>query len=120
MEVEEDTTASGPREIKAFHVLREVYGLDTKMLSRFWDRFQLLEMVLVRLPYGEERVCHFLLGEVCFYKATFLYGLRFLVHPFIMELLGHFNIAPRQLMPSSWRIVISCMEIWLAATEGEL
>ena len=54
MEVEEDTTASGPREIKAFHVLREVYGLDTKMLSRFWDRFQLLEMVLVHLPYEEE------------------------------------------------------------------
>ena len=94
--------------------------MDAEMLSRFWDRFQLPEMVLVRLPYGEERVCHFLLGEVCFYKATFLYELRFLVHPFIMELLGHFNIAPRQLMPSSWRIVISCMEIWLATTEGDL
>ena len=94
--------------------------MDTEMLSRFWDRFQLPEMVLVHLPYGEERACHFLLGEVYFYKATFLYELRFLVHPFIMELLGHFNIAPKQLMPSSWRIVISCIEIWLAATEGDL
>ena len=47
-------------------------------------------------------------------------GLRFLVHPFIMELLGHFNIAPGQLMPNSWRIVISCMEIWLATTEGDM
>ena len=32
-----------------------------------------------------------------------------------MELLNHFGIAPRQLMPNSWRIVVNCMEIWLAA-----
>ena len=37
-----------------------------------------------------------------------------------MELLSHFNIAPGQLMPNSWRIVISCMEIWLATTEGDM
>ena len=37
-----------------------------------------------------------------------------------MELLGHFNITPGQLMPNSRRIVISCMEIWLAATEGDM
>ena len=34
-----------------------------------------------------------------------------------MELLGFFGIAPRQLMPNSWRIVVNCMEIWLAANE---
>ena len=32
-----------------------------------------------------------------------------------MELLDHFGIAPRQLMPNSWKIVINYMEIWLAA-----
>ena len=34
-----------------------------------------------------------------------------------MELLDHFGIALGQLMPNSWRIVINCMEIWLAAIE---
>ena len=34
-----------------------------------------------------------------------------------MELLGFFDIAPRQLMPNSWRIVVNCMEIWLAANK---
>ena len=34
-----------------------------------------------------------------------------------MELLGFFGIAPKQLMPNSWRIVVNCMEIWLAANE---
>ena len=57
---------------------------------------------------------------MCFYEAAFLSGLRFLVHPFIMELLNHFEIAPGQLMPNSWRIVVSCMEIWLAATDRDM
>ena len=33
----------------------------------------------------------------------------------MMELLDHFGIALGQLMPNSWRIVVNCMEIWLAA-----
>ena len=47
-------------------------------------------------------------------------GHRLPIHPFIMELLGHFDIAPEQLMPNLWRIVVSCMEIWLATTEGDM
>ena len=120
MEVEEDTTAFGPRETRAFHALGEVCGLDAETLSRFRDRFQFSERVRVLLPHGEERACHFSPEKVCFYEAAFLCGPRFPAHPFIMELLGHFNIAPRQLMPNSWRIVISCMEIWLAANEGDM
>ena len=60
---------------------------------------------------------HFSPGEVCFYEAAFHCRLRFPVHPFIIELLGHFNIVFGQLIPNLWRIVISYMEIWLAATE---
>ena len=90
-------------------------GLDTDTVSRFKDRFQFLEWVCVCWPNEEDWACHFFLGEICFYEAAFTYGLRLPVHPFIMELLGHFGIAPRQLMPNSWRIVVNCMEIWLAA-----
>ena len=34
-----------------------------------------------------------------------------------MELLGFFGIAPGHLMPNLWRIVVNCMEIWLATNE---
>ena len=37
-----------------------------------------------------------------------------------MELLGRFDIASRQLMPNLWRIVVSYIEIWLAATKGDM
>ena len=118
--VEEDTTASTLRVVRAFSILEEECGLDTKTLSKFRDRFQFPKKVRISLPRQEERAYHFLLKEVCFYEAAFQSGLRFPIHPFIMELLNHFNITPRQLMPNSWRILVSCMEIWLASTEGDM
>ena len=53
-------------------------------------------------------------------QIAFLSGLRLPVLPFIMELLGHFGIAPGQLIPNSWRIVVSYMEIWLATIDGDM
>ena len=82
--------------------------------------FQFLEETKVRLPRKGEKFCAFAHREVCFYEAAFLCGLRFLTHPFIMELLHYLNIAPRQLMPNSWRIVISCMVIWTIISNGDM
>ena len=118
--VEGDTVISTPREVRSFYALDEVCGLDGDTLSRFKDRFQFPDRVRVCLPSEEDQACHFFLGEVCFYEVAFLCGLRFPVHPFIMELLGHFGIAPGQLMPNSWRIVVSCMGIWLVATDRDM
>ena len=95
-------------------------ALDPDTLFRFRDRFQFPEEVRICLPRKGEKACHFLLGEVCFYEAAFRCGLRFPVHPFIMELLNDFNVTPGKLMPNSWRVVISCMEIWMVVTEGDM
>ena len=47
-------------------------------------------------------------------------GLRFLVHSFITELVHYLNITPRQLMPNSWTIVISCMVIWTIIADRDM
>ena len=112
--VEEDTAVSTPREVRAFYALEEACRLDAETMARFKDRFQFQARVCVRQPSDEDRVCHFFPREICFYEAAFSCGLRFPVHPFIMELLDHFGIAPGQLMLNSWRIVVNCMEVWLA------
>ena len=116
--VEGDTVVFAPREVRTFHAPEEVCGLDADTTGRFKDRFQFLERVRVRLPNEEDSACHFFPGEVCFYESSFVCGLRFLVHPFLMELLDCFDIALVQLMPNSWKIVVSCMGIWLVATDG--
>ena len=120
VEVRVDTTDSASREVRAFYAIDDVCGLDADTLSRFNDRFQFSDRVRVRLPSEEEWACHFFLGEVCFYEAVFLCGLRFPVHPFVMELLGHFGITYGQLIPNSWRIVVSIIGIWLAATDSDM
>ena len=112
---EGDTAVSTPREVRAFYAFEEVCGLDADTVARFKDRFQFPERVRVRQPNNEDRACHFFPSEICFYEAAFSCGLRFPVHPFIMELLDHFSIASRQFIPNSWRIVVNCMEVWLAA-----
>ena len=112
-----DIAVSAPRVVRAFHALEEVCGLDDETVGRFKDRFQFPERVRVRRPTNEDRACHFFPGEICFYEAAFTCGLRLPIHPFIMELLGFFGIAPGQLMPNSWRIVVNYMEIWLATNE---
>ena len=40
--------------------------------------------------------------------------------PLPYGVLDHFGIAPGQLMPNSWRIVVSCMGIWLVAMDGDM
>ena len=94
--------------------------MDADTLGRFKDKFQFPERVRVHLLSEEERAYHFFPREVCFYESAFVCGLRFPVHPFLMELLDHFSIAPRQLMPNSWRIMVGCMGIWLAAMNGDM
>ena len=115
--VEGDTAVSVPHPVRAFYALEEVCGLDADTVARFKDRFQFPERVRVRRPSSEDQACHFFPGEVCFYEAAFTCGLRLPIHPLVMELLGYLGIAPEQLMPNSWRIVINCMEIWLVANE---
>ena len=82
-----DTAVSTPHVVRAFHVLEEVCGLEANTVGRLNDRFQFPERVRICRPNNEDRACHFFPGEVCFYKVAFTCGLRFPVHPFMMELL---------------------------------
>ena len=120
-----DTTTSAPSSfqpsvpavVRSFHALKEKCSLKIEVFSKFNDRFQFPR---APLPRKDEKACAFAHEEFCFYEAAFSCGLRFLVHPFIMKLLHHLNLAPGQLMPNSWRIVISCMVIWTTIVDGDM
>ena len=103
-----------------FHALKEKYTLKLDVFNKFRDRFQFPDETRARLPRKGEKACAFAHGEIWFYEAAFSCGLRFPVHPFIMELLDHLQIAPGQFMPNSWRIVIRCMVIWTTIADGDM
>ena len=75
--VEEDTTISTSRVVRAFSALDEECGLDAETLSRFKDRFQFPERVRIRLPCKEERACHFRQERYVFMRLLFKAGLDF-------------------------------------------
>ena len=91
-----------------------------EVFRKFRDRFQFPDEIKAHLQRKGEKACAFAHGEVCFYEVAFLCGLRFPVHLLIMELLHYLNLASGQLMPNSWRIVISCMVIWMIIADGDM
>ena len=72
------------------------------------------------LPCSGEKACSFAHKEVFFYEVDFLCGLRFPVHPFVMQLLHTFQITPGQLTPNAQRMIISCMLIQVSTCEGDI
>ena len=51
----------------------------------------------------------FVSGMVCFFEVVFDNDLRFPLHPFIKEVLQHFNICPSQLAPNGWGILVGLL-----------
>ncbi|GFY86077.1 hypothetical protein Acr_04g0008150 [Actinidia rufa] len=68
--------------------------------------------VRLRIPGDGETILSARQGEVAFYEAAFLAGLRFPIHPTIREILIHYQICPAQLSPNAWRSVICSLVIW--------
>ena len=78
--------------VTSFHALSKECVLDD--LESIRGRFQILSEVVSRLPHP--------------------------VHPFIHHLLSNLNVAPEQLFPNAWRMVVSCMAIWFIVHDGEM
>lgn len=68
--------------------------------------------VRLRIPGDGEPILSAHQGEVAFYEAAFLAGLRLPIHPTIREILIHYKICPAQLSPNAWRSVICLLVIW--------
>ena len=83
-------------------------------------RFQFPKGVSIRLSHPNKKAGTFAHGEVSFYEATFSCGLHFPVHPFIMQLLSVWNVAPSQLVPNAWRTIIGRMSIWVSVHDGDM
>ena len=46
---------------------------------------------------------------VCFFEAAFENGLRLPLHPFIKNVLQHFNVCPSQLSPNFWGALVGLL-----------
>uniref|UniRef100_A0ACD5ZS69 Uncharacterized protein n=1 Tax=Avena sativa TaxID=4498 RepID=A0ACD5ZS69_AVESA len=58
-------------------------------------------------PAGDRRACTPPRpGAVCVYAHALEAGMRFPLHPFFSDALSHFGLAPGQLTPNGWRVLL--------------
>ena len=77
-------------------------------------------LVKIRILSDEEIACHSYANEVCFYEADFTCGFHFPVHPFVREIFSYLHLALALLVPNSWRIIVSCMVVWMSTNDGNV
>ncbi|KAK0580408.1 hypothetical protein LWI29_001580 [Acer saccharum] len=76
-----------------FDCLRTIYGIP--------------KSVKLRAPLKHVQADWDIPDWTCFYEYTLRLGFRFMVPSLVRRLLKYFDIAPGQLMPNSWRILLS-------------
>ncbi|GFS36972.1 hypothetical protein Acr_00g0049020 [Actinidia rufa] len=81
-------------------------------LDKLGSTYSFSSGVRLRIPRDGETILSTRQGEVAFYEAAFLAGLRLPIHPTIREILIHYKICPAQLSPNAWRSVICSLVIW--------
>ena len=102
---------------KAWNILCSLTRKDQQLIR---DRFQFPNSVKIGILSDEERACNSYDDEVCFYEADFVYGLHFPIHPFDRELFSYLHLASAQLVPTFWRILVSCMVVWMSTNDGDV
>ena len=92
--------------------------VDVEGLEKYRRQYQIPKDIVLRIPDSDERACSLKYGDVAFYKANFIASLRFLMQPFMRELLDRLNLLPGQLAPNAWRMAIACMVMWRVCSKG--
>ena len=77
--------------------------------STFAERYRPPPGVRIWSPDVLTRYTASVPGMVCFFEVAFDNGLRFPLHPFIKEVLQHFNVCPSQLTPNGWGILVGLL-----------
>ena len=88
-----------------------VSRINVESLKQIRTRYQILEDVVIRIPNLDERACS-QVEDVAFYEVTMTAELRFPVQPFTRELLDFLSLAPGQVAPNGWRVIIAFMVMW--------
>uniref|UniRef100_A0A2N9FX99 Uncharacterized protein n=1 Tax=Fagus sylvatica TaxID=28930 RepID=A0A2N9FX99_FAGSY len=109
-----------PRVNRSWKALSYFSKIGPDDIDRIRRRYQIPSDVVLRIPDSDERACCPKYdGDVVFYEADFLAGLRFPIPSFVRELLDYLSLASGQVGLNGWRTIISCMVMWRVSSNGQ-
>jgi hypothetical protein len=111
------TPSRVPRTYKRWVVYSYFSRINIELLKRIRSRYQIPRDVILKIPNLDERACSHA-KDVTFYESTMMAGLRFPIQQFIRELLDFLSLAPGQVAPNGWRVIISSMVMWRECSDG--
>ncbi|GFZ04576.1 hypothetical protein Acr_17g0001480 [Actinidia rufa] len=91
---------------------KEGNAMSQAELDKLGSTYSFPSGIRLRIPGDGETILSARQGEVAFYEAAFLAGLRLPLHPTIRKILIHYKICPAQLSPNAWQSVICSLVIW--------
>ena len=86
--------------------------IDEKKLTSLASEFSIPRSVGLRLPIGGEKASNPEGASAIFHPAFLEIGIRLPLHPFVRRVLREIGVAPGQLNPNAWRIVIGMYSLW--------
>jgi hypothetical protein len=105
--------ASGTRGDAAADGTQWVSLIEESALETIRDCFRIPESVVMRIPAsGEGEVASAGSNEVCLTVQILDAGLKFPILCLVCEVLEHLSLAPAQLQPNGWRMIIASAMMW--------
>jgi hypothetical protein len=98
---------------KTFEANRWRSTLMDQQLERIRRAYHSPSSIILRAPEPDERVSVFTVwDEVALHEESLKAGLRFPIPHEVREVLAYLSLAPSQLMPNGWRILLACSVLW--------
>ncbi|KAI8547190.1 hypothetical protein RHMOL_Rhmol07G0175900 [Rhododendron molle] len=113
-------SSRGPHRIPAFSASAIPSTITNEELAILRVRYSIPSSVSLQKPSGTEWACSFSENETCLYVGALEGGLRLPFPTVVRDVLSFLGLAPGQIVPNSWRLLIGCAALWGAMSDGQI